>query len=247
MEEERQKRLAEPDSTVGGWQQLPCLTEGCFMFGTFETGSLCSKCYKEHHSSMTQDRGEIREDPCGSEEKSSDVTFQDEQEDPEASRSRDAPKSSSLTSVESQTTQSLPATASVTSTGVQSATKLSDTTKVTDLQKEIPSSSQPSKQPTSKNQSPNVNPKAAAIADKIASQVRRSPPMLRKKAVKEGRYSRDRIKPLGHGQVEDLETLKAEDQATPIFQKCKNTGCNFFGSKDRNGLCSQCFQETEEQ
>ena len=214
MEEERIRRQEEAANEVPGeWERMPCRTDGCPMFGTVETEFLCSQCYRSQEGTGVQ----------GNPPWVDDSTTYLPEERTEDLRLVDLPQTAAdqtqlLTVDSSEPTQAVEDVELKDHTGTNASTN--------------PSTQQ------EKASTKSVSEKAVTVAKKIAETVKRSPVLGPKKTPYTRGYSRDQIQPLGKDEVPDKHGVGA--QKRPI---CKSEDCDFFGSEESNGYCSQCFKK----
>ena len=101
--------------------------------------------------------------------------------------------------------------------------------------KTLPAPASPSKStPSSK---PDGSKQSWAKKLKIPT-FKNASPLGPKKTTSGGGYSRDQIKPI---LVDSSGSINTAGGTARV--QCKNTGCEFYGSKDKNGHCSKCYNE----
>ena len=256
--EEEKARQEEEFKKLQAKRPVPCKGEDCTMFGTIATNSLCSMCYAKYQDSETNKKSEMSTPPLSppirqlvspvsspsrksnrtqSFSHSRQIKENDSQTDGEHITEKkwdivlpDLPVTSTKTPLlpNQQSSQNLSETCNVEtdSENLKNDSQNENSSKESQV-KEIKVPPKPLLKPVPKP-APKPKPKAPT-----STTVPAPPPRPFNKG-----YSRDSIQPIvmTHG-------VNIVPTTTGSRMPCKTTGCEFFGSSQHGGLCSQCYHK----
>ena len=247
---EKQKKIADQKAKQSEeFQRLqnnrlvPCEGEGCSMFGKPINNNLCSVCYAKQRQPLSPPPPYTQEysNPTTSSDTTSNMIPVRDKPSPEDSRHEEAPRSTSPSQSPSRSHSQSPrgstsqsprgstsqsprgSTSSIPSplcSPVRSPSLSSNTSPLAREERDSPLRQVPpaQQQQSSSKQQP-VVPKTSLVKKQVGG--RRTG------------YSRDGIKPI---------LMAAEESSSPTRKnvRCRNLNCEFYGSAQYEGYCSQC-------